>query len=235
MRGEGDNVRERNRARDRLTCHQSDEVCGIDHHDRADFIGDFPECGEVDQPRVGRCPTDDHLRPVLTCEIANLVVVDEFGVLANTVGHHVEPLAGEVHRRAMGEMSAVRQAHRENGVSRRRKCPVGGDVRAGTAVRLQVCVFSSEECLGTLDTDLFGRIDLRAPAVITTTWIPLGVLVAERASQGREHRGRGEVLACDQLKSGAEPLEFTEDDLGDLRILRLEGTEIRPPEDVLIL
>ena len=36
--------------------------------------------GEVDQPRVGRRAGDDHLRPVLEGEVADLVVVDELGV-----------------------------------------------------------------------------------------------------------------------------------------------------------
>ena len=51
VRGEGDDVGVRHRARDRLAGDEADEVRGVDHEDRADLVGDRAERGEVDEAR----------------------------------------------------------------------------------------------------------------------------------------------------------------------------------------
>ena len=135
-----DHVGVRHRRRDRPAGDQADEVRGVDHQPGADLVGDLPERGEVDQPRVGRRAADDHLRPVLEGQVAHLVVVDQLGVLADAVGHGVEPLAGEVDLRAVGEVAAVRQDHREHRVARLQQRGVGREVGARAGVRLQVGV-----------------------------------------------------------------------------------------------
>src|SRR5207244_11678867 len=107
----------------------ADEVGRVDDQPAADLVGNRLEGGEVDQPRVRRRTTDDHLRGVLAGQVAHRVVVDELGVLAHAVRHDVEPSAGEVDLAAVGEVPAVRQAHRQHGVAGGQQGGVHGEVR----------------------------------------------------------------------------------------------------------
>src|SRR3954466_1221400 len=97
-------------------------------------------------------------------------------------------------------------------------------------MRLQVRVLAAEQLLGPRDADLLGPVDDLAAAVVALAGIALGVLVRQRAAERREHRGRGEVLACDQLQTTAQPVELVEHDGGDLRVLGLQSVEVWPPE-----
>ena len=124
---------------------------------------------------------------MLTRKIAHLVVVDQLGVLPHSVRDNVEPLTREVDRRPVGEVASMRKAHGQDSVARHCECSVCGDVRTRAAVRLKVCVFGTEERFGSLDADLLGGVDLGAASVITTTRVPLGVLVAECGTQGSQH------------------------------------------------
>ena len=126
----------------------------------------------------------------------------------DAVGHGVEPLAGEVDLRAVGEVAAVRQAHREDGVARLHEGAVGGDVGAGAAVRLQVGVVGAEQRLGALDADVLGLVDVRAAAVVALARVALGVLVRQRRPERGEDGRRGEVLAGDQLQAAAQAVEL---------------------------
>ena len=144
VRSERDDIGVRNRTRDRLAGDQPDEVGCVHHQDRSDLVRDGAERGKVDESGVGGRPADDHRGPVLEGQFPDLVVVDHLGVLAHPVGDDVEPLAGEVNRRTVREVPTVRQAHRQDGVPGHGERPVGGDVGAGTAMRLQVGVLGTE-------------------------------------------------------------------------------------------
>ena len=106
----------------------------------------------------------------------------------DAVVHGVEPLAGERDLRAVGEVAAVRQAHREDGVARLDERAVDREVGAGAAVRLQVGVVGAEQRLGPLDADGLGLVDLRAAAVVAASRVALGVLVATASSRARPGR-----------------------------------------------
>jgi hypothetical protein len=85
----------------------------------------------------------------------------------------------------VGEVTAVRQRHAQQGVARLHERGVRGEVRAGTRVRLQVHVLGPEELLAAGDADLLGPVDDLAAAVVPAAGIALGVLVRERAAQTR--------------------------------------------------
>ena len=205
---------------------EADEVGGVDHEDRADLVGDLAERGEVDQARDRRAAADDHLRAVLAGEAAHLVVVDVLGVLADAVVHGVEPLAGERDLRAVGQVAAVREAHREDGVARLQEGPVHGDVGARAAVRLEVGVVGAEQGLGPLDAEGLRLVDDLAPAVVAASGVALGVLVRQRRAERGEDRGRGEVLAGDELQAVVEAVALGEQDPGDLGVGGLERAEV---------
>ena len=217
--GERHDVGVRNRRRDRLTGDQSDEVRRIHHQPGADLVGDRPERREVDEAGVRGGAGDDHLGPVLQGLRAHMVVVDRLGALDDPVGDRLEPLAREVHRRTVREVSAVLEVHGEDGVARLEQRRVDGEVRGGTGVRLQVRVLGTEQLLRARDADLLGSVDVRAAAVVALVRVALGVLVRQRRSGGCQHRRRCEVLAGDQLQSAPQPVELIQDHCGDLGVL----------------
>ena len=96
---------------------QPREMRHVDHEIGADGIGDGAEAREVDDARVSRAAGDDQRRLMLLGETLDLVIVDAVVVLAHAILHGVEPLAGEIGRRAMGEMAAMRERHAEHGVA----------------------------------------------------------------------------------------------------------------------
>ncbi len=116
---ETDHVGIGHRAGDGPARHQTDEVRGIDHQPCPDLVGDRAEGGEVNQPGIRGGATDNHFRSMLTREVANLVIVDHFGVFAHPVGDDIEPLPAEVDPTTMSKMTAVRQRHRQHGVTGR--------------------------------------------------------------------------------------------------------------------
>ena len=89
----------------------------VDHQDRADLVRDRAEGGEVYLARVGRGACDDELGLRLERAGTNDVHVDQLVALADLVIDDIEPLAGHGHRRAMGQVSAVRQGHAHDPVA----------------------------------------------------------------------------------------------------------------------
>jgi hypothetical protein len=104
----------------------------------------------VDAKGVGRRAGDDHARIELLRERAHLVVVDFLGRV-EAVGNRAKELSGEVHRRPVREVAAVRERHAENGVARLEVREIHGLVRLRTRVRLHVRVLGAEELLRALD------------------------------------------------------------------------------------
>ncbi|MCY1560596.1 hypothetical protein D9M68_977460 [compost metagenome] len=57
----------------------------------------------------------------------------------------------------------------------------------------------AEELFDAVDGELLGLVDELAATVVAAARVALGVLVGELAALGHHHRGRGVVLARDQL------------------------------------
>ena len=230
VRGERDDIGVRHRARDRLARDQTDEVRRIHHEDGSDLVSDLTEGGEVDQSRDGRATADDHLGLVLASQVTHLVVVDVLGRGVHAVVHRVEPLAGEGDLGAVGEVSAVRQAHGQHLLAGLDERPVHSDVRRCSRMGLEVRVVGIEQRLGPLDADGLRFVHFDAAAVIAPTWVTLGVLVAQRRTERGQDGRTGEVLTGDQLQAAAQPVELTQQDSRNLGVLRFELGEIGTPE-----
>ena len=199
VRCERDDIGVRHRTRDRFAGHETDEVRRIHHHDRAHLITDGPERSEVNQPRIGSCAADNHARLVFESETAHLVIVNEFGVLPYAIRHDVEPLAREVDLRSVGEVAAMRKAHRKHCVARFSESAVDRDVCAGAAMRLQIGMFGAEESLCALNSDDLGLVDLATTAVVALARVTLSVLIAQDRPESREHCRGSEIFAGDEL------------------------------------
>ena len=79
----------------------------VDHEIGADLVGDRSKPRKVDHARISRAAGDDDARLVLPRERSNLVEVDALIVAAHAVVNSLEPFAGEVRRRPVGQMSAA--------------------------------------------------------------------------------------------------------------------------------
>ena len=149
--------------------------------------------------RVGGETRDDHLRFLGQCLRGERVVVDLAVVRTNAVLHGAEKFAREIHLGAVREMTAVVEAHAEDGVARLDQREIGRGVGLRARVRLHVGVVGAEEFLGAVDGELLGDVDELATAVITLARITFGVLVGEYRALRFQHARTGVVLRGDQL------------------------------------
>ncbi len=188
--------------------HQSGEVRHVHQQQGAGGVGDGPDAGEVDHPRIRAAAGDNHLRLMLLGQALHLVVVQRLGVLLHPVRKHLVRLARKVKLMSMREVSAVGQVHAQDGVPRLQDGGIGGQVRARARVRLDVHVLGSEDLLRPLPRQLLHLVHVLAPAVIALSRIPLGVLVGQHRSGRLQHRLGDEVLAGDQLQVGVLAQRF---------------------------
>ena len=94
------------------------EMRHIDHEVGADAVGDLAERLEVPNARIAGAARDDDLRLMLLGERLDLLHVDAVVVLAHRVGHRLEPLARQVHGRAVRQMAAGGEIEAHEGVAR---------------------------------------------------------------------------------------------------------------------
>ena len=116
-----------------------------------------------------------------------------------SVGDDVEPLAAEVDRRAVRQVSAVRQAHAEDRVAGLERGEEDGLVRLRAGMRLHVREIGVEELLRPVDRELLDDVDVLAAAVIALARIAFRVLVGELRALRRQHRRARVVLRGDEL------------------------------------
>ncbi len=163
-------------------------IMGHVHHENgADLLGHFGETLEVDPQSIGRGAGDDQLGLVLVRQPFHLGVVD-FLVFVQTVGHHVEPLAGHVERHAVGQVAAGRKVHAEDGVARFEEGHEHRLVGLRAGVRLDIGGIGAEQLFRPIDGQLLGHINMFAAAVIALARIALGVLVGQLRTLGFHHR-----------------------------------------------
>ena len=209
--------------------HESGDMGHVHHQFGAHFICDFPELGKVDCPAVSRRPCDYDPGAVFLRQTLNFVIVDKLQLAVDSVWNEVVYLRREVHRAAVGQMSAVIKAETHHRVSGLQRGEVGGHVSLSATVRLNVGVICLKQLLGPLDGDLLGNVDELAPAVIAAPRIALGVLVGHGRPLSLHHSFAGVVLRGDQVYCGALPSDLVLDRLRDLRVLVLEDGHIINP------
>ena len=149
--------------------------------------------------------------------VGHRVVVDPLGVLADAVGVDLVQPAREVEGHAVGQVTAVGEVHAHDPVARLEHAEVGRHVRLGARVGLDVDVLGArEEGQGTLLGEPLGDVHELAAAVVALARQALGVLVGQPRALGFHDRGRGVVLAGDEL---------------DLVVLAAALAEHRLPQD----
>ena len=78
--------------------HQAGDVCHVDQEVRTHLAGDRPKSFEVDGPRIGARPGDDHVGASFQRLHAQGVIVDATIRLLDSVRVHPVQLAAEIHR-----------------------------------------------------------------------------------------------------------------------------------------
>ena len=170
---------------------QARDVGHVDEQQRPDAVGDRGHPLEVDDPRVGRGARDDELRTDLLGLGGQRVVVDPLGVLADAIGVDLVQLAAEVQLHAVGQVAALVELHPENRVAGLEDAEVGGHVRLGPGVGLDVDVLGArEERQRPLLGERLGDVDVLAAAVVALARQSLGVLVRQPAALGLHDGGR---------------------------------------------
>jgi len=203
------------------------EVGHVDHQPRPHLVGDRPEAGRVDHPRVRGRAGDDQPRPVLVGQPLDLVEIDRRVLPAHAVGVDVVEAAGEVHLEAVSEVAAVVEPQAQDGIARLQHREVRGQVGRPARVRLHVRVIGAEQGLGPVDRELLDLVDPLAAAVVALARIALGVLVREHRAGRLEHGRPGEILGGDQLELVALAAELAVDQTGDVGV---EVVQARGPE-----
>ena len=97
-------------------------------------------------------------------------------VAVHVVGHEVVVLAGEVDRRAVGQVAALVEGEAHDGVAALQQGVVDGHVGLRPGVRLHVGVLRAEQLLGAVAGQVLGHVHHLAAAVVAASRVALGVL-----------------------------------------------------------
>jgi hypothetical protein len=136
---------------------------------------------------------------VLLGQSRDLVVVDPVIVAPYAVLDRLEPFAGLVGARTMGQVPARGERHAENGVAGLEQRQKDGLVGLCARMRLHVGEGAVEQPARTLDGQPFGDIDEFAAAVIAPSRIAFGVFVGEDGPLRLENRAADDILRSDQF------------------------------------
>ena len=99
----------------------------------------------------------------------------------------------------MGQMSAVRQRHAENGVARFKHRHVHRLIGLRTGMRLHVGILGTKQSFQPINRQLFSHVYVLTSTVITFSGITLGVFIGELATLRFHHCRAGVIFRGDQL------------------------------------
>ena len=159
-----------------------------------DLVGNGPHAREVEDARNGRTARDDHRRLVFQRQRLNLVIVGQQRVLPHAILHGVEPFAGLVRGRAMGQVTAGIKTHAQDGIARLDQRLEHALVCLAARVRLHIGVGHTEQVTGAFDGQIFRHIDKLTAAVVALARIAFGIFVGHHRPLGFHHRAADDVL-----------------------------------------
>ena len=126
----------------------------------------------------------DHVRLEFHGNLFQSIVVDGFGFLGNTVVDDIVKLAGEVGLVTVGQVAAMGEIHRQDGIARFENGKVDGHVGLGTRVRLDIGVVSAEDLQDPVDGELFDHVDKFTSSVPAAARIAFSIFVGQEGSLG---------------------------------------------------
>ena len=151
------------------------------------------------------------------------VHVDDLVLAPHGVVRGLEPLAGHIDRRTMGEMAAGGEIEAHEGIAGLQQRQEHRLVHLAAGVGLHVGELRAEQFLGAIDRQCLHHVDPFAAAVIAIARIAFGIFVGQHRALRFQHRAADDVFRRDQLDLMALAAEFALDRGGDIRIGLGEG------------
>ena len=148
-------------------------------HDKisAHFVGDVAEALPIDDAGIGGEPGDNHFWLMLAGQGFNLSIVDMTRGRVQAVLVGMVNLAGKIHLRPVGQVTAVGQTHAQDRIARFDQSHIRGGIGLRAGMWLHIGIIRAEQFLGALDGEFLHHIDKFAAAVITLARIAFGILV----------------------------------------------------------
>ncbi len=194
----------------------------------ADVVCDLAKTLEVPGARIGRPAGDDQLRPHLFGLLRHFIHVDDLILAPHRVVRGLEPFAGHVDRRAMGEMPAGGEIEAHEHVAGLQEREKHRLIHLAAGVGLDVGETRAEEFLGAIDRERLRDVDPFTTAVIAIARVAFGIFVGHHRALRFQHRAADDVFRRDQLDLVTLPAEFALDRRRDLGIgLSERGREER--------
>src|SRR6266550_6155137 len=141
----------RNRAWMLTACNEAGDMRHVDEKNCANGIGNLSQPRKINRARIGGCACGDHDWSHFFGLFLQRVVIDSLGLLVHAVMSDLIKFAGEICRMSVSEMTAVREVHRENFVTRLNGGEIDRHVRLRAAVRLHVQMLRTEQTLSAVD------------------------------------------------------------------------------------
>ena len=118
----------------------------------------------------------------------------------------------------MGQVTAVIQAHAQDGVAGVQEREIHGGVRLRAGMRLHVGIGGTEQLLGPLDGESLGDVHEFAAAIVAFARVAFGILVGEYGALRFEHPWARVVLRGNQFDVIFLAAAFVGDGLREFRI-----------------
>ena len=199
-------------------CYKPCDVRDVGHHHRSGLFRDLGDSLEIDDSWVRAGSDDDQLRFVLFCQMRQLLIVDNFRILAHPVWHDPIVLSREVQRMAVGQMTSMRQVHAQYRIARLQNTEVDGHIGLASRMRLNIDVLGPEEFLCARDRKAFHHIDELATAIVSAAGIPFGVFIREYGARGFKNSPVRKILRGDEFQTSGLPPFLILDRSVDFRI-----------------
>lgn len=132
-------------------------------------------------------------------ELGELVVIERQVLLAHAILDGVEPLAGLVRGRTVGQVATGVERHAKDGVAGLQERLEDALVGLATGVRLDIGEGAAKELAGAVDGEVFRHVDELATAVVALARIPFRILVGHHRALRLHHGAGDDVFGSDQL------------------------------------
>src|SRR4029077_11675678 len=108
----------------------------------------LPHLLEINDPRISRGASSDHLWLMFFCLARQLVVIDALALAIDSIVDHRVKSAGKIRFVTVREMAPVGQVHRQNTVAGLQDAEINHHVGLAAAMRLNIYVLGAEQLLG---------------------------------------------------------------------------------------
>ena len=215
--GGGDNISVLEWRWDDTSGNETGDVSHVDHEVSTDGVGDLPHALVVDEAAVCRGTGNENLRSVHLSVLLEGIIVDDAGLLVETVWEGLEVgrdsgnLAGSG-LVTVGQVSTVWKVKTHESLMWPHDGLVDLEVGWGSGQGLDVNAplgWVEVECLqGTSLAGQLNGVDVLVATVVSSTWVTLRVLVGHWGSQCIENGGGGDVLGGDEKNGLALSLDL---------------------------